>query len=141
MGNVYKKQTTTWRLGGKKVPPNTQGAEKITIESRKWYGTVNSKQVPLCCDKQAAQRMLVKLEAESALASVGLADPFTDHRTRPLAEHLKDFASHLRAKADTENHIEQTVARVQALFTGCKVVVYGDIDSARVSEWLTAMRQ
>ena len=141
MANVFKKQTTTWKLDGKKVPPKTPGAEKVTIESGKWYGTVNGQQVPLCRDKQAAQRMLRKLEADSALASVGLADPFAEQRLRPLAEHLQDFASHMRAKGDTEPHVEQTVARVLALFAGCEFKVYGDIDSARAAEWLTSLRQ
>ena len=31
MGTVFKKQTTAWKLGRKKVPPNTPGAEKVTI--------------------------------------------------------------------------------------------------------------
>src|SRR5262245_38461074 len=53
----FKKQTTAWKLGGKKVPPRTPGAEKVTTESGKWYGTVNGKHVPLCRDRQAAQRM------------------------------------------------------------------------------------
>ena len=141
MANVFKKQTTAWKLNGKKVAPNTPGAEKVTIESGKWYGTVNNKQVPLCRDKQAAQRMLRKRESDTALASVGLADPFADHRPRPLVEHLKDYACHLRAKGDTENHIEQTVARARALFDGCEVKVYGDIDAARAAEWLTSLRQ
>src|SRR6516225_6911146 len=141
MGTVFKKQTTVWKLGGKKVPPRTPAAEKVTIESSKWYGTVNGEQVPLCRDKQAAQRMLRKLEADAALASVGLADPFAQQRLRPLSEQLQDFASHLRAKGDTETHIEQTVARVQALFDGCTFKVYGDIDAARAAEWLTSLRQ
>ena len=141
MGTVFKKQSTAWNLDGKKVPPQTPGAEKVTAESSKWYGTANGKQVPLCRDKQAAQRMLRKLESDVALASVGLADPFAGQRPRPLSAHLTDFASHLRAKGDTETHIEQTVARVQALFDGCEWKVYGDIDTARASEWLTSLRQ
>ena len=110
MGTVFKKQSTAWKLDGKKVPPQTPGAEKVTAESSKWYGTANGKQVPLCRDKQAAQRMLRKLESDVALASVGLVDPFAGQRPRPLSAHLTDFASHLRAKGDTETHIEQTVA-------------------------------
>jgi integrase/recombinase XerC len=85
--------------------------------------------------------MLRKLESDTALASVGLVDPFAEHRTRTLAEHLKDYASHLHAKGDTANHAEQTVARVRALFDGCEWKVYGNIDAARASEWLTALRQ
>ncbi|MBY0458909.1 MAG: hypothetical protein K2V38_16345, partial [Gemmataceae bacterium] len=97
MAKVFRKVTTTWKLNGRKVPPHTPGAEKVSIESGKWYGTVNGKHVPLSRDKQAAQQMLKKLESDAALASVGLADPFAGHRSRPLAEHLDDYAGHLRA--------------------------------------------
>ena len=94
---LFKKQTVVWKLNGKKVRPRTPGAEKVTIESAKWYGTLNGEQVPLCRDKQAAGRMLLKLEADAALASVGLADPFIEHRSRALSEHLKDFAEQVIA--------------------------------------------
>ena len=137
----FKKQTTAWRLAGKKVPANTLGAEKITTKSAKWYGTVNGRHVPLCRDKQVAERMLRKMEADAGLADVGLSDQFASHRRRPLSEHLKDFASHLRAKGDTESHIELTIARARALFDGCQWKVYGDTDAARASEWLTSLRQ
>lgn len=130
MGSVFRKQTTVWKLRGKKVPANTPGAKKVTIRSAKWYGTVNGGQIPLCRDKQAADRMLRKLETDGALADVGLADPFAPHRTRPLAEHIEDFAAHLRAKGDTEVHVRLTISRVRALFDGCEFKVFGDVDVA-----------
>ena len=35
MGTVFRKQTTTWKLGGKKVPAGTPGAERVTVDSKK----------------------------------------------------------------------------------------------------------
>ncbi|AMV23318.1 hypothetical protein VT84_02845 [Gemmata sp. SH-PL17] len=137
----FKKQTTVWKLNGKKVAPDTPGAEKITTESAKWYGTVAGRHVPLCRDKQAAERTLRKRETDTALASVGLTNPFAAHRQRPLADHLKDFAAHLRAKGDTEPHIQLTIGRVRGMFDGCNFNRLEDIDSVRASEWLTAIRQ
>ena len=140
MGSVFKKTTTAWTCGGKRVSPDTPGAEKAVIRSAKWYGAVDGRHVPLCRDKQAAERMLRKLEADRGLASVGLGDPFATHRRRPLADHLDDFAAHLRAKADTEDHVRLSVARVRAIFDGCGFRVAGDVDSARVAEWLGRLR-
>jgi hypothetical protein len=51
MAELHKKQTTIWRLDGKKVKPGTPGAIKVTMESRKWYGTVNGEATPLSADK------------------------------------------------------------------------------------------
>jgi len=141
MGSVFKKQTMIWKAAGKRVPANTPGAEKVTIKSAKWYGTVDGKQVPLCRDKQAAERMLRKLETDCALAGIGLTDPFAAHRSSPLTAHLDDFAAHLRAKGDTEEHVRQTVGRARALFDGCGFKVSGDVDSSQAAEWLTALRQ
>lgn len=141
MGMVFKKQTTSWRVGGKKVPAGTPGAEKVVIRSGKWYGTLNGRHVPLCRDKQGAKRMLRKLETDAALSGVGLADPYADHRRRPLIEHLEDYAGHLRAKGDTEVHVRQTIGRVRGLFDGCGFKVYADLDAGRAAEWLTALRQ
>jgi integrase len=137
----FKKQTTSWKLGNQRVPPKTPGAEKIVIESAKWYGTVNGRHVPLCRDKQAAERMLRKLEADQGLARVGLGDPYVAHRSRPLAEHLKDYAAYLRAKADTEDHVKLTISRVRALFDGCGFTKPGDVDAGRAAEWITGLRQ
>src|SRR5262245_15920780 len=98
MAEVFKKQTTAWRLDGKKVSPGTPGAERVKLQSRKWYGTVNGKHVPLCRDKSAAQRLLNKLLTDAAMRQHGIADPFEAHRKRPLADHLIDFTAALRAK-------------------------------------------
>ncbi len=140
MGTVFKKTTTAWKNAGKRVSPDTPGAVKTVIRSAKWYGTVNGRHVPLCRDKQSAERMLRKLEADQGLASVGLCDPFAAHRRRPLAEHLGDFSAHLRAKGDTEDHVRLSVARVGAILDGCGFRVVGDVEVARVSEWLGRLR-
>lgn len=141
MANVWKKQKTVHTLSGKRVPARTPGAAKVTVHSRKWYGTLNGRHVPLCADRQAAERMLRKLEADAALAGVGLADPFAGHKKTPLADHLSDFAAHLRAKGSTSEHVAQTIARVMALFEGCVFRLSADVDAGRAAEWLHTLRQ
>src|SRR5690242_6505043 len=106
MAELYKKQTTVWRLDGKKVPPGTPGAVKQVLESRKWYGTVNGKATPLSRDKSVAKRMLNRLLADADLDRVGMGDPFAEHRQRPLADHLNDFIADLLAKGDDARHVK-----------------------------------
>jgi hypothetical protein len=139
-GDVFKKQTTVWRLDGRKVPQGTPGAKKVTLESRKWYGTVNGRQVPLCRDKQAAERMLTKRQADADLASVGLADPFVEGKAIPLVEHLAAYRVALEGKGDTSRHVDLTVSRIRSLLDGCGFTIFADVDVVRASEWLTARR-
>ena len=37
---VFRKNTVRWIIDGKRVSPNTKGAVKETIASKRWYGTV-----------------------------------------------------------------------------------------------------
>ena len=141
MANVWKKQKTMFKLNGRTVPTDTPGAERVKISSRKWYGTVNGKHVPLCADKQSARTMLTKLQSDAALSSVGVCDPYARHRLRPLADHLEEYASHLRGKGDSEDHIKLTTSRVRGLFDGCGFKIIADVDAGRAVDWITARRQ
>lgn len=137
MPSVFRKQTTSWRMNGAKVPAGTPGAEPATVYSRRWYGTVAGKQVPLSPDKAVAERLLRKRLADADLDRAGLADPFGPHRRRPLADH----AAALEAKGDTPAHVRQTVARVRAVFAGCGFVLPADLDAGRAVEWLAGKRR
>src|SRR5262249_34778309 len=116
-------------------------AVKETVQSRKWYAVIRGKATPLSTDKTVAARMLGKLLGDAELEAVGLADPYEDHRKRPLAEHLADFRAALAARGDTPSHVELTISRVRALLDGCRFLLPNDADVARASEWLNALRQ
>jgi integrase/recombinase XerC len=138
--NVSKKQYTVWMLNGDRVPARTPGATKETRETENYYGTVGGRRVPLCPDYKAAIRMLRKLLADGELKRVGLADPHADHKSRPLADHIADYATVLRAKGDTETHISLTVQRVTALTAGCGFRSFADADAGKAAEWLANLR-
>lgn len=140
MGSVFKKQTTAWKVGGKKVPAGTPGAVRVTTKSAKWYGTVNGKQVPLCRDRQAADRMLKKLEADAALADVGLVDPFATEKRNPLTQHLADFEAHLHAKGNCPRHVATVMSRLRVVMDGCGWRWLSDLASGQAENWLTTTR-
>jgi integrase len=141
MAQLWKKQKTVYRLDGRPVPTGTPGAVRVTVLSRKWYGTVNGRARPLCADKQGAATMLAKLQTDAALNAVGIGDPFAEHRKRSLADHLNDYAAHLRSKGDTEEHVRLTLGRVRNLFDGCGFRHLTDVDAGRAAEWFTTLRQ
>src|SRR5262245_49984852 len=104
------------RRAARHPPADRAGADLLvrTVElSRKWYGTVSGKPVPLCRDKGAAQKLLNKLLTDATLRAHGVGDPYAEHRQRPLADHLADFQAMLTAKDNSTQHVELTVARVR----------------------------
>jgi integrase len=84
--------------------------------------------------------MLAKLAGDAQLAGVGIIDPFAEHRGRPLADHLDDFARYLAAKGDTAGHVRQTRSRTLAVLEGCRFKVLGDLQPAAVVEFLAGLR-
>jgi len=140
MAEVFKQQTTVWRLNGKKVLPGTPGAVKETIESRKWYGTVNGKKSPLSADKSVARRMLNRLLADADLDRVGMGDAFAEYRCCPLGNHLADFQTALTAKGGSKQHVTLTIARIQSVIDGIGAVFLADLDAVRAADFLTARR-
>jgi integrase/recombinase XerC len=113
---------------------------RIVVESANWYGTVNGHAVPLCRDKGAAETMLRKLQADAALASVGIVDPFGTSKNRPLTEHLADYETHLTAKNNSREYVALAVSRIRAVFEGCGFVTATDLNASRVNQWLVTLQ-
>src|SRR5262245_43229298 len=141
MADVFKKQVVRW-VGpdGRRCKPGTPGAERRAELSRKWYGTVGGKPVPLCAEKQRSQQLLRKLLGDAELKRHGLGDPFEQSKARPLADHLADFGAALRAKGASGRHVSLTVSRIQAVLDGTRAVWLADLDAARAGDCLTALR-
>jgi integrase len=153
VAKLYKPTIVTYRLkdgsyrtaAGKRVTLGTPGAVRSVSRSRKWYGRYtdgagHGHRVPLSESKETARRMLAKLAGDSQLAGVGIADPFADHRGRPIAEHLEDFRRYLLAKGDTPGHVHKTCARVGAVLEGCGFRELEDLQASDVVEFLGRLR-
>ena len=56
---------------------------------------MSGRHVPLCRDKQAAERMLRKLETDARSRASGWPTRSPRTERSPLAEHLDDYAAHL----------------------------------------------
>jgi len=92
-------------------------------------------------DKEATRQLAARLEKKAARQQEGMIDPFEEHLKRPLAEHVEDFRSYLKAKGNTSDYAKKTSSRVQAILNGCQFVRLTDVSPSAVVEWLAEERQ
>jgi len=140
MADVFRKQSTGYKLNGKPVPKGTPGAAAVTRQSKKWYGTVAGKHVPLSTDKQAARQLLAAFQTEAAKRSAGIGDPFAAHAPVPLVDHLEAWRADLIAKGTTVRHAALVTQRCKAAFAGCRFRRIADIDATDVQRFLAGLR-
>jgi integrase len=170
MPSLLRQKTVVYRLhskDGPKCSKTTPGAVKVTVTSEVWYGQYKDaegriQRKPLCADKQKAKEMLNKLVTDAKMAQIGLADPFANHRKRPLmcpgcrstgkkeddercqcveGAHLTDYRRYLEAKGDTAEHVELTVCRIGLILEGTKAKFIDQISPSRVLEYLAQRRR
>jgi hypothetical protein len=134
------------REGGKPVfYPLTKSGNSYLMPVEKWWGKYRDhngeeQRVSLSENKTVAQQMLGALVKKAELAKVGIADPFEDHRARPLAEHMDEWEASLKAEGDGEQHVKQTVACVRRILDGCRFVFMADLSASAVQQYLAGLR-
>jgi integrase len=154
MATLYRPKIVEYRLAdgsyrtqdGKRVTKDTPGAIKSSRRSTKWYGRYTDgasrpKRVPLSESKETSRRMLAKIAGDAQLASVGITDPFAEHRARPLLEHLEDFRRYLEAKGNTSEYVAKTQSRIRTLITACRFKSLNDLEAAPVVEFLGGLKE
>ena len=85
--------------------------------------------------------MLSEMKQRAKRIARGDIDPFEDHRSRPLAEHLEEFRTSLESKGNTADHVALTVNRVVAAFDGCQFKKLADLNAGRIANWLAEQRK
>ena len=93
-----------------------------------------------CRDEGAARRILADLERRAELVKANVmtaAESSTaDHQGRPIKEHFDAFDKHLRAKAVTRIHREDTGRYLERLATDCGFSRLADLRSEALECWL-----
>ena len=130
---------------GKRVTKHAPGAVRTVKKSPTWWGRYTDgekkrHQARLSKSKEIAGRMLAKLAGDSQLASVGIRDPFAEHRDRPLAEQAEEFGRYLSGKGNTEGHVKKTVAHCLAVLEGIGADAFEDLQPSAVVEFLAGLR-
>jgi hypothetical protein len=92
-------------------------------------------------DRAVTEQMIADWQRRFERRKLGYADPAEEHATRPLADHLADYAAYLEAKGDTSAHVKLTISRIRAVLDGCGFTFLRDLDANTVSAWLTTLRR
>ena len=136
MASIFKQKYTVAGDNGKRIRKQSQS---WYIDYKTAEGT--RKRVKGFKDKQATVQLAAKLEKESELAQAGVVDKYKEHRKRPLAEHLEDFRSSLRAKGNTPEYCRLTHYRLEQICNGCKFLIWNDIQASKVQKHLTELKK
>src|SRR5262249_37179915 len=128
MADVFRQQIVSYHTpDGKRCKASDPGAVRTVTESKKWCGNVPKPgggfpRKRLSERKETARRMLLKLRNDGQMESVGLGDPFREHRLRPIGEHLEDFRRYLAAKGRCNDHIRNTFSQCRAVIDGREIL-------------------
>lgn len=126
MANLYKPRYT-------KVDRAT--GERVSVKVRKWYGKYRDaegmdRRVPLCQDKQAAQAMLTDIVRRVERIRAGIVDAVAERLSEPVDQHVREFKTHLEAKARSETHISETIRLITNIVDVCRLKVLADLQGA-----------
>ena len=96
-------------------------------------------------DKDAAEALGAKLEADEMQRRRGLIDPRQErmarHGQRSLAEHLADYEAHLKAASRSDKHIRSTVNFVREVAEAGGFLALGDISADAVNRYVGELRK
>ena len=78
--------------------------------------------------------MLADLVKRAERAKVpDLRDPFEQHHSRALAEHLEDYRRYLLAEGNCKQYVKKTCARIRAILDGCGLAFIRDLAAEKVT--------
>ncbi|MBM4034146.1 MAG: site-specific integrase [Planctomycetes bacterium] len=71
---------------------------------------------PAYRDLQASKALLAMRETQAARGEVGRRDPYGEHRSRPLTEHVEAFVTHLAANGAGAAHVKHVRQHLDRAF-------------------------
>jgi integrase/recombinase XerC len=122
------------------------GYKRRRSKSNNYYGKYKDADgvlrcVPLCPDKKASEEILAKLTTDGAKGRHGLRDPYQQHRSLPVSDHLAAFEADMEVKGGTEDHRKQVIARLNKACKACGFERLEDLSGTRLGEWLSDRRR
>jgi len=78
---------------------------------------------------------------QTKLADIGLLEGRYLAAAQPLSEHLADFRQSLKAKNNSERHVELVTRRAEKVIEGCGFVGWSSISANDVMNYLDGLRQ
>ncbi|CAN5245391.1 hypothetical protein BH11PLA2_BH11PLA2_22120 [soil metagenome] len=135
----------TGRDGKPVVAPLTADGNRCRIRSDSWVGRyvdANGKicEVSLSPDKAASEMMLNDLLKKVRDTKAGIIDHYTEHRKRPLSEHLNAYRQYHDERGNCLRQAEQAKRRCETVFEGCGFLRLADLSAETAAGWLTDRR-
>ena len=91
-------------------------------------------------DKQATKQFLARREREVAQGKEGLDDPYEDHRKTALAQHIKDFETHLKARGGSPRYVRNMKGYLTRACHWMGVTAPDDLSAHKAERLLLALR-
>ncbi len=87
-------------------------------------------------DKRVAQMRALQMVERKERKAVGLADPFEEHRDRPLADHVEEFLAFLRDRDVSQDHLKDRAHCLTSYLEASHATTLGRIDLVEAQRWL-----
>jgi integrase len=87
-------------------------------------------------DRRVATMRAGQLVEKDERKASGLADPFEEHRERPLAEHVEDFLSHLASRGVSKGHHEDRALCLRQYLEATRARTLARVDLVEAQRWL-----
>jgi integrase len=99
----------------------------------------------LTADRKISERIAANLLEKVALRKDGLIDDrderFAEHESKPLKEHLADYARVVAAKGATEKHVTRTKVVIQRVFDLANAKRISDLSASSIEEAIGEIRR
>ncbi len=96
-------------------------------------------------DRQAAERILTKLVADTALRRDLVIDPrddrFATEGRRPLTEHVKAYIAHCGHAGQAPHHVGQKETQLEAMIAGSKATRLAELTADALELHLAALKE
>jgi len=105
-----------------------------TCITRKYYGWVGGRSVPLCADKAASEAALNDMRRRLERSGVGIIDPKV--QTRPIAEHVDDFMADLEARRRSADYCRILRLWIDRIVRECGWTTLRSVTADSVISWI-----
>lgn len=90
-------------------------------------------------DKRVAKMRAFQMIEREERKSVGLADPFEEHRDRPLKEHIADFEAYLESRGVSKGHLEDRRLCLREFLKYTRAKTIARLDLVEAQRWMGEM--
>ena len=90
-------------------------------------------------DKRVAQMRALQMVEREERKAVGLADPFEEHRDRPLNDHVSEFEAYLKSRGVSKGHLEDRMLCLNEFLAYTRAKTLGRLDLVEAQRWMGEM--